>query len=227
VTVGLAGSGPAGAGSPGVTLLVLAKEPRPGHSKTRLIPTFGPDGAARLAAAALADTLDAVRRAEVSQRMLVLDGSSESLSCKGFGTTRQVTGSHVERIIAAFEMVDDAALLIGMDTPQVEPHHIAIDLGAAADAWLGQAEDGGWWALGLRHARRDARRVLDGVPMSTQDPGALPRDRLVRNGLRVVDLPVLRDVDVADDAHAVAGTAPRTRFAACLRALAEPAGSLR
>ena len=43
------------------TLLVMAKAPVPGQAKTRLAPVFGSDGAARIAAAALLDTLDAVR----------------------------------------------------------------------------------------------------------------------------------------------------------------------
>lgn len=227
VLAGTTGADGASDVADGVTLLVLAKEPRPGHSKTRLTPEFGRDGATRLAAAALADTLDAVRRADVTRRVLVLDGSAESLSCNGFSVTAQTAGPQVERIIAAFETVQGTALLIGMDTPQVQPHQLALDLAAPVDAWLGRAEDGGWWALGLRHARRDARRVLDGVPMSTPETGRLTRDRLVQNRLRVRDLPVLRDVDVAQDAHVVARMSPRTRFAACLVALGEPAVSPR
>src|SRR4029450_9016450 len=38
-------------------LVVIAKEPIPGAVKTRLAPTVGADGAARVAAAMLADTL--------------------------------------------------------------------------------------------------------------------------------------------------------------------------
>ncbi|MEV6109669.1 hypothetical protein AB0M28_33920, partial [Streptomyces sp. NPDC051940] len=39
------------------TLLVIAKEPRPGRVKTRLTPAYSPEEAAALARAALADTL--------------------------------------------------------------------------------------------------------------------------------------------------------------------------
>lgn len=42
------------------TLLVIAKEPRPGRVKTRLQPRFSPGKASDLAAAALQDTLAAV-----------------------------------------------------------------------------------------------------------------------------------------------------------------------
>ena len=57
------------------TLLVIAKEPRPGRVKTRLTPPFTPEEAAALAEAALADTLDAVARTPAERRVLVLDGT--------------------------------------------------------------------------------------------------------------------------------------------------------
>ena len=44
-----------------VTLLVVAKAPVPGQAKTRLAATVGDRVAAQIAAAALLDTLDAVR----------------------------------------------------------------------------------------------------------------------------------------------------------------------
>ncbi len=207
------------AGTGALTVLVLAKEPRPGHSKTRLVPAFGADGAARLAAAALADTLDTARRTVAGRRVLVLDGSPEFLPCRGFEVLPQVDGPHVARIIAAFESVPGTAVLIGMDTPQVTAAHLTLDLAAPVDAWIGPAEDGGWWALGLRHARRDARRVLGAVPMSTPATGARTRESLMREGLRVADLPTLRDVDEVDDAYAVARCVPGTRFAAQLATL--------
>ncbi len=198
----------------GLTALVLAKEPRRGHSKTRLIPRFGPDGAASLADAALRDTLDVMRRASLDRRVLVLDGSADILPCNGFEVIPQVSGSHAERIIGAFETVEGPAVLVGMDTPQLRAGDLELDLAEPADAWLGPAEDGGWWILGLRHARRDAREVLTGVPMSTPDTCRATRLALQDRGLRVAALRVLRDVDEAEDARAVAGSAPNTRFAA-------------
>ena len=50
-------------------------------------------------------------------------------------------------------------------------------------------------------------------PASAARTGALQRARLTRAGLRVRDLPALRDVDTAQDALAVAAAAPRSRFA--------------
>ena len=50
--------------------------------------------------------------------------------------------------------------------------------------------------------------------------GMAQQGRLVAAGLSVAMLPVLRDVDVADDTAPVAGLAPATRFARLHRALA-------
>lgn len=204
----------------GLTILVLAKSPRPGLSKTRLAPRFGPEGAAALAAAALADTLAAVVTAPAARRILVLAGDEVPPLPAGVDVVPQVAGTHAERIAAALAAVPGPALLIGMDTPQVTPALLTLDLSApAAQAWFGAAEDGGWWALGLRDPRRYARPVLDGVPMSTPSTGAVQRRRLLDAGLGVVDLPVLRDVDEPADAEAVAAQVPATRFAALVRRL--------
>ncbi|MFE0102501.1 DUF2064 domain-containing protein [Streptomyces sp. NPDC059009] len=89
------------------------------------------------------------------------------------------------------------------------------------DACFGPAEDGGFWALGL--AEPDPRLLL-GVPMSAPHTGAVQRARLVAAGLRVRDLPRLRDVDTAADAAAVAATAPHGRFAAALARLGAVGG---
>ncbi|KOG30627.1 TIGR04282 family arsenosugar biosynthesis glycosyltransferase [Streptomyces resistomycificus] len=195
------------------TLLVIAKEPRPGRVKTRLTPPFTPEEAAALAEASLADTLDAVARTPARRRVLVLEGEPGPWLPPGFEVVRQCAGGLDERLAAAFAGCDGPALLIGMDTPQVTPELLTVDF-ADCDAWFGPAEDGGFWGLGL--AAPDPALLL-GVPMSTPVTGAAQRARL--SGLRVRELPRLRDVDTAYDAEAVARTAPGGRFAARLARL--------
>lgn len=210
-----------------VQLLVLAKSPRPGRTKTRLCPPCTPGQAAELAGAALADTLDAVRRSDVYRRVLALDGLLTGVP-PGIAVIRQRGVGLGERIAAGF--ADAAAggpatiLQIGMDTPQVTADLldgcVATLQRPGTDAALGLAEDGGWWALGLRDPAR-ARLVAD-VPMSTADTGELTLAALRSAGLRVALLPPLRDVDRWADAMAVAALAPGTRFAAAVAELATP-----
>jgi uncharacterized protein len=198
------------------TLLVIAKQPVPGRVKTRLVPPCTYEQAASLAEAALADTLHAVLAVPAARRVLVLDGEPGPWLPPGFDILPQRGGPLDERLAAAFCAVSGPALLIGMDTPQVTPALLAVDW-HAADAVFGPADDGGFWALGLR---TPDPALLRGVPMSVPRTGAIQRARLAAAGLRVTDLPRLRDVDTAADAVAVALDAPHGRFAARARELA-------
>ncbi|HET6448474.1 MAG TPA: DUF2064 domain-containing protein [Conexibacter sp.] len=202
-------------------IAVIAKAPIAGRSKTRLCPPCTPHEAARLAAAALADTLDAVARTRAERRLLVLDG--EHPAPRGFETIAQRGDGLAERLANAFADADDPLLLIGMDTPQVAPRLLeqGLALLRPGHAVLGSAPDGGYWAIGLHGA--DAR-VFAGIPMSTPDTCHVQRARLRALGLEVEELAPLRDVDLIADARAVALEAPDGRFAATLDALglAEP-----
>lgn len=210
------------------TLLVIAKEPVPGRVKTRLTPRYTPHQAAALAEAALTDTLHAVLRTRARRRVLVLDGRPGPWLPPGFDVLPQGAGGLDERLAAAFAAhAGGPTLLVGMDTPQLTPELLGPAVGAQAwrecDAWFGPAADGGFWALGL--AEPDPE-LLRGVPMSTGHTGAAQRRRLTDAGLRVRDLPVLRDVDTASDAVEVAARVPGSRFAARLAEFTDPfAGS--
>ena len=197
----------------GLQLLVLAKAPVPGRVKTRLCPPYLPHEAAGLAAAALADVLDAVRAAPAARRVLVLDGNPDLVDARGFEVVPQVAGTLDVRLAAAFAAAAGApAFLVGMDTPQLTRAHLT-EAGQALgvhDACLGPAVDGGWWGLGLRRPDPD---LLLGVRCSLPTTGQAQCERLIGAGLSVAMLPLLQDVDVADDVAAVAGLAPATRFA--------------
>ncbi|WP_026401738.1 TIGR04282 family arsenosugar biosynthesis glycosyltransferase [Actinomadura rifamycini] len=212
---------------PAADLLVIAKEPVPGRVKTRLTPAYTPAEAAELAAAALADTLDAVAAAPAGRRTLVLDGAPRPCPPPGVGVIPQRGDGLDERLANAFADADAGRplVLIGMDTPQVTPALLAAAARALAgrDAVFGPAADGGFWLLGLR--RPDAR-LLRGVPMSRPDTGAAQLARLRGAGLRAAALPELTDVDTPADAAAVAAAAERAgggarRFAAAVRRLGD------
>ena len=213
------------------TLLVIAKSPQPGQVKTRLTPTCSPEQAARLAEAALVDTFAALARVPAGRRVLVLDGPVGRWLPPGWEVVPQSGGGLDVRLAAAFAAVDEGAggppaLLVGMDTPQLEARLLAEALSWAArsdtDAWFGPAADGGFWAFGLARPDADlARRLLLGVPMSTPSTGAALRARLTEAGLRVTALPVLNDVDTVADAAEVASLAPDSRFARTWRTVTD------
>lgn len=208
-------------------VLVVAKAPVAGQAKTRLAPYFGPEGAADLAAAALLDTLTAVRSSQVTSRIVALTGDV-SRSRRGdeissmlvdFTVIPQNGAGFAERLVAAH--IDAAALSgspvlqIGMDTPQISPELLSESAGALTeeenDAVLGPATDGGWWALGLSDPAMAV--CLGDIAMSRSDTGDMTVAALQRQGSVVVALPALTDVDSPDDVWAVAkGLDARSHF---------------
>jgi uncharacterized protein len=199
-------------------LLVIAKAPVPGRVKTRLCPPCTPSQAAAVAEAALLDTIAAAETARVVRRTLVLSG--QYASPPGWRTVPQRGDGLGPRLAAAFAdtaLPGVATLLIGMDTPQVDADLLAATTAPLdrADAVLGPAADGGWWALALRNP--EAATALRDVPMSRRDTGRLTVSALRHLGLRVADAPSLRDVDDAEDAWAVARACRPGHFATAVR----------
>jgi hypothetical protein len=198
-----------------VDLIVLAKEPVPGRVKTRLCPPCTPEEAATIAEAALADTLFAACRSGADRVVLALDGRPGDWCPAGVDVVDQGSGDLPDRLSQAWSATAGPALQIGMDTPQVTADDLADAMsalmGRGVDAVLGPADDGGWWAIGLR---RPHRLAFTGLPTSRSDTGARQSARLAALGLRTQALPPRRDVDTWPDALAVAARYARTRFAA-------------
>jgi rSAM/selenodomain-associated transferase 1 len=208
-----------------VHLLIVAKEPRPGFAKTRLIPRFGAEGAAALARAALADTFATAAACAADRVVVAFDGDPTGLVPSGFEVVPQRDGGFDRRLTGAWEDAGGPGLQIGMDTPQLTTADLdgGLELLAAgADAVLGPALDGGWWAIGFQQPH--PRAFID-LPMSRPDTAEHQLARLAELGLRPHLLAERHDVDEPDDALAVADAHPGTRFAEVLAGLlaAEPA----
>jgi glycosyltransferase A (GT-A) superfamily protein (DUF2064 family) len=107
-----------------------------------------------------------------------------------------------------------------MDTPQLTEQLLLDGIGAlqspGVDAVLGPALDGGYWSVGLKQPHHDA---FANVPMSEATTCAAQRRQLQSLGLRVHEQAPLRDVDMIEDARAVAVHAPDSRFATALAAI--------
>ncbi|WP_424534118.1 TIGR04282 family arsenosugar biosynthesis glycosyltransferase [Sphaerisporangium viridialbum] len=203
-------------------ILVIAKEPVPGQVKTRLCPPCTEEQAARLAAAALEDTLHTVAATCAAHQVLALQGLPGPWLPPGFTVIPQRGRGLDERLAAAFTDAHGLhpmpTVLVGMDTPQLTPPLLeaAADALTGHDAVYGPAADGGFWLLGLR---RPDPALLLGVPMSQPGTGAAQLRRLRQAGLSTALMPELRDVDTFADALHVAAQSPGTRFAATLDAV--------
>lgn len=221
-------------------VLVMAKVPRPGQVKTRLATTVGDVAAARLALAALLDTLEACEEVfPPGRRYLALTGTRAGalsgdldeidpsagrnlrerldgwvvLEQRGAGLGARIENAHRDVHAAASAPV----VQIGMDTPHLTPDLLRAIAALVAEGRpvLGRAEDGGWWVLASVTAS-DTDGLTE-VPMSTARTGARTWDFLCRNGRDVAAAPAMRDVDDAADARLVASAAPGTLFAATWR----------
>jgi glycosyltransferase A (GT-A) superfamily protein (DUF2064 family) len=204
------------------SVLVVAKAPEVGRVKTRLGAAIGMEPAARVAAAALLDTLTSAAAAVGVDRCHVSLGGDLDRAVAARELRAALTGWTVHpqhgpdlgaRLADAHARVAGPVVQVGMDTPHVTSE-LLLDVGEQledVDAVLGPAEDGGWWVLALRDPVRAG--VLRGVPMSTPTTGAGTRTALVGAGLDVGSTVTLRDVDEVADADAVARLAPGSRFA--------------
>ncbi len=202
------------------TVLVMAKEPRPGRVKTRLCPPCTPDEAARIAAAALADTLRSATAVGAGRVVLALEGDADSWVPDGIEVISQHGNGLAERLANAWDDVGGPTIQIGMDTPQLTPQLLTGALASlhrpGVGAVLGPADDGGWWLIGLH---RPDRRVFVGIPMSEPGTGARQLDRLRQLELEPVLLSTLRDIDTFADAIAVAADMPGSATATAAAAV--------
>lgn len=201
-----------------VRIVVMAKAPAEGRSKTRMVPPLTTWEAAEVAAAALADTLAAVGSTPGVRRILAVDGDLADPPPRGFHVIPQRGETLADRLTAALEDAATPAVAISADTPQITQELLT----AAAreltrpgvDAILGPSPDGGYWAIGLRKFHP---AVFHDIPMSRPDTFTRQRNRLVELGLSVAILPSLRDADFFDDALAIAEEIPTSRFAEAVR----------
>ncbi|MET1078223.1 MAG: TIGR04282 family arsenosugar biosynthesis glycosyltransferase [Pseudomonas sp.] len=188
-----------------ISLHLLAKAPRPGRVKTRLVPALGEQGASDLQRFMLERTL-ALPAAGFSQRCLWLsDGPDLSVQhlahAQGWTLMEQPSGDLGERMrqIAVHGLSEcGAVVLIGNDCPVMDGAYLAAACDALrhTDAVLGPAEDGGYVLLGLR---RVEPRIFTAMPWGTEHIAALTRERLSELGWSQCSLAPLWDVDRPED----------------------------
>ena len=216
------------------SILVVAKAPVAGHAKTRLTTQFTAEQSADLAAAALLDTLDAVRRSSFAFKVVALTGDIGEAQMKAqlrvalddFVVIPQHGDGFAERLMRAH--LDAASLgglpvlQIGMDTPQLTATALrdaALTLLAPEnDAVLGPATDGGWWAIGL--STPNVAPILSRIAMSQADTGSMTLVALSEAGCSVAQLDTMTDVDTPAEVREVARLMdPSSHFVATLTAI--------
>ena len=195
-------------------LLVTAKAPRPGHTKTRMCPPLGLQTAARLGHAFLTDAVTRARTVDPSAGLLAPIGDADELTALFPGVpviAQQGTG-----LAAALEhAVAGGALLVSGDAPSYPAELIRRGLESTADLVLGPSLDGGYCLIGMRRFHpapfRDIAWSTGAVLEQTLGAARVA-------GLEVELLDPAPDIDTVDDLAAC----DLTQAPATAALLAEP-----
>ncbi|HYD96575.1 MAG TPA: TIGR04282 family arsenosugar biosynthesis glycosyltransferase [Noviherbaspirillum sp.] len=188
-------------------IIVFAKDPVPGHAKTRLIPALGAEGAARLALRMLRETLSSAVAAGAGPVELCCTPDQTSAVVRdeaarhGLGLTAQGEGDLGERMCRALARqlaVHPRAIVIGTDCPTLHPQVLrhAARLLRTKQAVFAPASDGGYVLVGLA---APLPALFQDIPWSTGAVMARTRERIARLGIAAAELPLMHDVDEAQD----------------------------
>ncbi len=200
-------------------IILFGRYPKPGCTKTRLIPLLGPVGAADLQRHLTEKSLNT---------LLVTQAAAVQFSYTG-GTPNQVhrwleqypidiipqNDGHLGRRMqtALFDALDhgyEQVILVGTDIAQLQNHHIheAFDALTRNDVVLGPSRDGGYWLVGLRCKAH----IFEGIQWGTAHVLDETLAAVRRQKLSIARLEPLNDIDTEADLAAWTAaqkTAPR------------------
>ena len=192
-------------------LIIFTRYPEPGKTKTRLIPSLGPDGAAGLQRRMTEHTLTRVREFQGYRPVSVevrYEGGNQHLIEQWLGvdipSRPQGNGDLGQRMARAFHEAFQAGMgrvvLVGTDIPHITPRilHGAFESLRSTDVVLGPARDGGYYLIGMRRA---SPQLFVDLPWGTEK--VMKRTKRISHdlGLSVVLLDTLEDVDRPEDLH--------------------------
>jgi uncharacterized protein len=182
-------------------LILFARYPLPGTTKTRLVPTLGPDGAAQLAKHLTEYTLAQVQACGCPFKVFGTGGSVEDLTqWLGVACLAQTTGDLGARMTHAIAQIYDGGarriVLIGSDCPGLTSTILndAFEALSLHDVVFGPAADGGYYLVGMRELQP---QLFDQMQWSHDKVLEQTLARL--DGLSHYLLPILHDIDTPDD----------------------------
>ncbi len=184
-------------------LIVVAKRPASGQTKTRLSPPLSPDQAAALYECFLRDTLDLVRRVpDVQPVIAYLPCEAEAYFAHlapDFDRVVQTgsdLGARLDHALTHYLTHGyERVAVMNSDGPTLPLDYLSAAfevLSDHVDVVLGPSDDGGYYLIGLK---QPAPRLLRDVQMSTPRVTADTLILAEAEGLRVQLLPAWFDVD--------------------------------
>ena len=193
-----------GARQGGCAIAVMAKAPRPGAVKTRLVPPLSPSSASALSAGFLRDMTENIAlaardggiRGYVAYAPAGFEAGFDGMLANGTGlvladgagvSASRVHGfgrSLLHAAQALFAQGHDAVCLLNSDSPTLPNSLLAQSAAALAEGGdrvvLGPAEDGGYYLLGMKAPHL---HLFEDIAWSTGEVAAQTRERARALGL--------------------------------------------
>ncbi len=191
------------------TLIIFTRYPEPGKTKTRMIPTLGAEGAAKLQHQMTEHTLVEAKKLQTERSLSVevhFAGGNQQLMQEWLGSDlvyrKQDEGDLGQRMKSAFEASFAAGMIgvvtIGIDCPDLNAALLAEAFEALDrhDLILGPAQDGGYYLIGLS---RLIPELFTDIPWGTSEVLAKTKSIAQKLDLSVHCLSLLNDVDRPED----------------------------
>ena len=186
-------------------LIVVAKQPMPGKTKTRLSPPLKPEQASDLYECFLKDTLDLIRNVKQIQPVIAFlptraEGYFQQLAPDFDLIPQDGTdlGARLDNAISTYlSRGYERVVIMNSDGPTLPLTYLAqafTALQSGSNVVLGPCEDGGYYLIGVK---QPIQRLLREVEMSTPTVAADTIALAIEQNLRVHLLPTWYDVDDA------------------------------
>jgi len=196
-------------------LMVMAKEPLVGRTKTRLSPPLSSQQATDLYRCLLLDTLELMKRVEGVQPIIAYLPSDAALFFRrfappGFDFVPQVgddLGERLDNVLThCLQTGYHQAVVMDSDSPTLPVAYLRQAFrelnDPAVDVVLGPCDDGGYYLIGLKSP---CPALFRGIVMSTPTVTAETLERAHEQGLRVACLPRWYDVDTSEELERLIG----------------------
>jgi uncharacterized protein len=192
-------------------LIVVVKNPVPGHVKTRLQSRYTPKQAALLYTAFVKDTLDTVRTLNIDKRIIAYDppdneNAVRNICGNDFEYVPQVQSDLGQRMYQALlqqlQLGAKRAILIGTDIPSLPATHItqAFDLLKTKDVVIGPSTDGGYYLIGIS---RHCPEIFENIAWSTSTVLSETTESLRQQNYSLGLVPPWFDVDTPEELDAL------------------------
>ena len=174
-------------------IVIFARVPEPGKTKTRLIPALGPVEAARLSAAMTHDVIEMTRKTSLPFRVsLAGDTDHPWTRTLGCDWEPQIEGDLGRKLAHALR---DGGVAIGTDAPTLPSAFLHEATASSADVVLAPAFDGGFTLVGVT----DPDDIFELVPWSSPETYSRQHQRAIDLGRSVRVLPFWYDIDEPAD----------------------------